>query len=84
MALDILTCCAIRLCFGLCFRYFQERKMYNWEFESFNALGDEMSDGFSAVREAAKFPFRPTAHKMVVLIVTKEQVSGIEYLFSEV
>ncbi|WAR24237.1 hypothetical protein MAR_037906 [Mya arenaria] len=40
------------------------------------ADGDKLSDGFEALRLAAQFPFRPTAHKIAVLIMTKEQSSG--------
>lgn len=51
--------------------------MYDWEFEGLEALGDDDADGFSAVLEAAQYPFRTTAHKIIVLVMTKEQVRTV-------
>ncbi|XP_052777595.1 uncharacterized protein LOC128214920 [Mya arenaria] len=57
--------------------YFIDREDYGFEnLANVWADGDKLSDGFEALRLAAQFPFRPTAHKIAVLIMTKEQSSG--------
>lgn len=58
-------------------RYFEARPAYGWDSLELEGTGKVKADGFQAVRTASQFPFRPTAHKMIVLIMTKAQVSGV-------
>lgn len=59
-----------------------ERDNYDWE-----SLFDETEvteggllsgDAFEAIQEATTFPFNPVAHKMVIVLMTKEQVNVLK------
>ena len=51
-------------------------KAYAWDASlgTMLATGTRRVDAFTAVQLAASFPFKPTAHKLIVVFMTKEQV----------
>ena len=57
------------------FSYFTDLDDLDWSaVRRLHAEGTEKTDGFEAMNLAASFPFKPTSHKMIVLMMTKEQV----------
>ena len=65
----------MQLQYNICFRYFTNLDEVDWtSLESLQAEGTEPADGFEAIKLAASFPFSPTSHKMIALLMTKEQV----------
>ncbi|XP_053394072.1 uncharacterized protein LOC123525854 [Mercenaria mercenaria] len=59
---------------------FTNRDDYDWdglfEVSKQTAGGTDDTDAFLAIKEAAAFPFNPIAHKMIIMLMTKEQSSG--------